>query len=154
MKLPKINSTVVLLISCILVIFLFLNLFLNMHPVLDILKYIENAKYYWTVPMVILFLWGLWLFDKNMRKKIVNERVETYNATIRTLQHILHNSSSKMQLLILDMKDEGVREDIVNRAEKNIDELKAVTEALAAVDPKNLELNQLNRNLSIIKMDD
>lgn len=154
MKIARNNSIVVILISGVIIVFMFLNLVLNMHPVFDFLKYLESAKYYWTIPMLVLFLWGLWLLDKNMRKKIVKERVETYNATIRTLQHILNNSSSKMQLLILDMKDEGVREDIITRAEKSIDELKAVTEALAAVDPKNLEISQLNRNLSIIKMDE
>jgi len=152
MKLFKNNSISIILFSTVIMIMLFLNLILDIHPVLGLFKYFEGKKYYWTIPTTALFLCGLWLFDRGMRRKIINERVEIFNATIRTIQDILQNSFSSMQLLILDMKDEDVHEEIIIKAEKNIEELKRVIEALAAVDPKTIELRELNRSLSIIKM--
>jgi hypothetical protein len=132
---------------------LFLNLVLDMHPALDLFKYLEGKKYYWTIPATLLFLICLWLFDKSMRRKIINERVEMFNATIRTVQDILQNSSSSMQLLIMDMHDEGVNKEIVLKAEKNIEELKRVIEVLSSIDPKTIELKALKQNLSVISID-
>jgi hypothetical protein len=154
MKIFKNNSTMVILFSIIVLAIMFLNLVLDIHPIFEFLKFIEREKYYWTIPSTIIILCGLWLFDKSMRRKIKNERVEMFNATIRTLQDILQNSTSSLQLLILDMKDEGVHEEIIIKAEKNIEELNTIIKTLASIDPKNLELKELNRNLSIIKMDE
>lgn len=89
-----------------------------------------------------------------MKRKISDERIEIFNATIRTIQDILQNSASSMQLLILDMKDVEVHEEIIIKAEKNMEELKSVIKTLASVDPKTIQLKDLNRNLSIIKMND
>ncbi|MFA7421097.1 MAG: hypothetical protein WCZ90_15555 [Melioribacteraceae bacterium] len=153
MKILKNNSQTVLIFSAIVVLMLFFNLVLDIYPVLSFLKFMESEKYYWTIPITVLFLCGFWLFDRYMRRKIINERVEIFNATIRTVQDILQNSTSSLQLLILDMKDEGVREEIIMSAEKNIEEFKKVVSALAAIDPKTIELKELNKSLSIIKMD-
>lgn len=131
---------------------LFLNLVLEKHPLFDLIKYVESNNFYWIIPIISIMFFGLWLFYRNMRKKIITERVEIFNATIHTIQDILQNSSSSMQLLILDMKDEGVNDELINRAEKNIEELKTVIETLAAIDPKNLDLKELNRNMTIIRM--
>jgi hypothetical protein len=152
MKILRNNSLAVIIVSSVVIIFLFLNLVLDMYPVLAFLKFLETKKYYWTIPSSMVLLLIIWLFDRSMRKKIVNERVEIFNATIRTIQDILQNSSSSMQLLILDMKDEGVHDEIIEKAEKNIEELKTVIKALAAVDPKNIKLTELNNSLSIIKL--
>jgi hypothetical protein len=152
MKILKNSSSEVILLSIILLIILFLNIIWDMHPVLDFMRYLENQKYFWTVPTTICLIIGLWIYDRNMRRKILKERVEIFNATIRTIQDILQNSSSSMQLLIMDMKDEGVHEEMVAKAEKNIKELTMVINTLATVDPKNIELKDLNRNLSVIKM--
>ena len=72
---------------------------------------------------------------------------------MRTVQDILQNAASSMQLFVLDMKDEGLREELISKAEKNIEELKTVIKVLASVDPSKLDLKELNRNLSIIKME-
>lgn len=154
MKVLKHNSFGIIIISVVVITILTLNLFLDIHPVLDFLKSLEGDKIYWTIPSGILLLYGFWLFDRSMRRKIICERVEIYNATIRTIQHFLNNSSSSMQLLILDMKDEGVNEEIIAKAEKNIEELKKVIETLASIDPESIEFNDLNRKMSIIKMDE
>lgn len=150
-KIFRNNSTAFILFSIVVLFMLFLNLVLDIYPVLALLKFLEGKKYYWTVPLAGLILFGIWLFDRSMKRKIVNERVEIFNATIRTIQDILQNSSSSMQLLILDMKDEKVNDEIVKRAENNIEELRTVIKALASVDPKNIKLKELNENLSIIK---
>ena len=148
------NSTAVILFLIIVLFIVFLHLILGIYPVLDFLKYMENKKYFWMVPIVIFMLSSLWLYNRIMRKKIVTERIEIFNATIRTIQDILQNSASSMQLLILDMKDTGVHDEIIIKAEKNIDELKSVIKTLASVDPETIELKELNRNLSIIKMNE
>jgi hypothetical protein len=152
MKIFRNNSTAFILLSITVLIMLLVNLMLDKHPVLDLLKYLESEKYFWTVPSTFFFLFMIWLFDRGMKRKIINERVEIFKATIRTIQDILQNSSSSMQLLILDMKDEKVNEEIIKRAENNIEELKSVVKALAAVDPTNIKLKELNDNLSIIKL--
>lgn len=148
------NSTAVILFLIIVLFIVFLHLILGIYPVLDFLKYMENKKYFWIIPLVIFMLSSLWLYNRIMRKKIVTERIEIFNATIRTIQDILQNSASSMQLLILDMKDTGVHDEIIIKAEKNIDELKSVIKTLASVDPETIELKELNRNLSIIKMNE
>lgn len=153
MKILKNNKQIVLIFFAITVLMLYLNIVLDIYPVLSFLKFMESEKYYWTITLAFLFLCGFWFFDRYMRKKIVKERVEIFNATIRTVQDILQNSTSSLQLLILDMKDEGVSEEIIMNAEKNIDEFKKVVNALAAIDPKTIELKELNKSLSIIKMD-
>ncbi len=153
-KFFKNNSTAFIIFLLVVLFMLFLNLVLDIYPVLALLKFLEGKRFYWTVPMAGLILFGFWLFDRNMKKKIINERVEIFNATIRTLQDILQNSSSSMQLLILDMKDEKVNDELVKRAESSIEELRTVIKALASVDPKNIKLKELNENLSIIKFHD
>jgi len=152
MKIFKSNTTIVILLITAIFFMLFLNLVLEKHPLFDLIKYVESNNFYWIIPIISIMFFGLWLFYRNMRKKIITERVEIFNATIHTIQDILQNSSSSMQLLILDMKDEGVNDELINRAEKNIEELKTVIETLAAIDPKNLDLKELNRNMTIIRM--
>jgi hypothetical protein len=152
MKLFNYNSTWLILFAIFVLLILIVNLSLNIYPFLDFLKYLENKKYYWTIPVMVLFLSGIWLFDRRMRRKIINERIEIFNATIRTIQDLLQNSSSSMQLLILDMKDEGINEELISRVEKNLAELSSVINALTSIDPTTLELKELNRKLSIIEM--
>jgi hypothetical protein len=52
----------------------------------------------------------------------------------------------------MDMKDEGVDEEIITKAENNIEELKTVIKTLASIDPKTIELKELKKTMSIIKM--
>ncbi len=154
MKLLKNNTFLLILFLTIVLLTLFLNLFLGVYPILNLIKYMESNNYGWAIPLTVLFLVGLWLIKRNMQRKIINERIEIFNATMRTMQDILQNSASSMQLLVLDMKDEGMHEEIIRKAEKNIDELKAVIKTLAAIDPTTIELKELNRNLSVIKMNE
>lgn len=154
MKLLKNNTIIIILFLAIILLTLFLNLFLGVYPVLDFIKYMESKNYGWAIPLTVLFLFGLWLVRRNMQRKIINERIEIFNATMRTMQDILQNTASSMQLLVLDMKDEGMHGEIVKKAEKNIDELKEVIKTLAAIDPTTIELKELNRNLSVIKMNE
>ncbi len=153
MKLFKNTPKILIVFTFAVMAVLFLNLVLGIYPVLDLLKYLEIKKFYWTIPTIIILTIWLWYFNRSMRKKIIKERIDIFNATIRTIQDILHNSASSIQLLILDMKDDGVSEEIILKAEKNIEELKKVIQTLSAVDPQTIELKELNRNLSIIKMD-
>jgi len=153
MKFLKDNSTAVVIFSLVVLVTLFFNLVLDLHPALNLLKYLENKKYYWTIPSTGIFLTGLWLLDRSLRRKIINERTEMFNATIRTIQDILQNSTSSMQLLIMDMHEEGVHKGLISKAEKNIEELDRVIKTLAAIDPKTIELKEINRDLSVIKMD-
>ena len=154
MKLFKKSSMVLIIISIAVLITLFLNLVLDIYPVLSFLKYLENKKIYWTIPTTVIILLVAWLLHRMMKKEITNERIEIFTATIRTMQDILKNSASSMQLLVLDMKDEGVHDEIIIKAEKNIDELKKVIKGLASVDPKTIELKELNRNFSVIKINE
>ncbi|MCL6100854.1 MAG: hypothetical protein M1391_20025 [Bacteroidetes bacterium] len=154
MKLFKKSSAVLIIISIVVLITLFLNLVLDIYPVLSFFKYMENKKIYWTIPTTVIILLVVWLLHRMMKKEITNERIEIFTATIRTMQDILQNSTSSMQLLVLDMKDENVNEGIVMKAEKNIDELKKVIKALSSVDPETIELKELNRNLSVIKINE
>ena len=152
MNIIKNNSLILALFLLVLIIQL-VNVIFDIYPVLSFIKYMEGKNYYWTIPTTLTFIVGVWLYNKRMKNKIINERVGIFNATIRTIQDILQNSTSSMQLLILDMKEEGIHEGMIHKAEKNIEELKKVINTLASVDPKNIELKDLNKNLSIIKMD-
>ncbi|MHB8337479.1 MAG: hypothetical protein ACYC6P_09360 [Ignavibacteriaceae bacterium] len=154
MKVLKNNSTLVILFLMFILSTLFFNLVLGISPILDFFNYMAGKKYLWTIPLLISILFGFWLYSRSMKRKISDERIEIFNATIRTIQDILQNSASSMQLLILDMKDVEVHEEIIIKAEKNMDELKSVIKTLASVDPKTIQLKDLNRNLSIIKMND
>lgn len=89
-----------------------------------------------------------------MRKKIVNGKIEMFNATIRTVQDILQNSYSSMQLLILDMKDENADSEIIRKAERNLEEMHKAIKTLAEINPENIKLEELNKKLSIIRMND
>lgn len=128
------------------------NILLNIHPVLEIIKYLENNDQFWIVPTITIIIAFLWLYHRDTQKKIIKERIEIYNATIHTIQDILHKSSSSMQLLILDMKDEEIRDDLIARAEENLDELHQVTKVLSDIDPEKLQFMELKNNLSIINM--
>lgn len=145
-------SKPVILFSIVVVLSLFVNLVFNMNPILKLIEYFESKKYYWSIPVTFLFLYGLWLFDKMMRDRIIKERIEIFNATMRTVADILQNTSSSMQLIILDMTEEKVAKDIILRVEKNFEELKLLMESLASINPKAIELKKLNKDLSIIKM--
>lgn len=152
MKILKNKLIIAVIFSAVVFIILLLNLLFHVHPLFDFVKYLETRQYFWTIPLSILFLSGLWIIYRSMSRKIINDRVETFNATIHTIQDILQNSTSSMQLLILDMKDEGIDAELISRAEKNIEELKSVVETLASVDPKNLNFTELNKTMSVIKM--
>jgi len=152
MKLLKNNSTVVILFIIVVLMTLFLNYVLGIFPVLDFIKYLESRKNYWIIPLIVLLLIGILLFDRSMRRMVIKERIEVFNAIMRTVQDILQNSSSSIQLLIMDMKDEGVHEELIMKAEKNMEELKTVIKTLAAIDPSTIELKELNKSMSIIKM--
>jgi alcohol dehydrogenase YqhD (iron-dependent ADH family) len=89
-----------------------------------------------------------------MKKKIVNGKIEMFNATIRTVQDILQNSYSAMQLLILDMKDESIDTGIIHKAEKNLEEMHKAIKTLAGIDPQNIKLEDLNKSVSIIRVND
>ncbi len=154
MKVLKNSSTLVILFLMFILSTLFFNLVLGISPILDFFNYMAGKKYLWTIPLLISILFGFWLYSRSMKRKISDERIEIFNATIRTIQDILQNSASSMQLLILDMKDVEVHEEIIIKAEKNMEELKSVIKTLASVDPKTIQLKDLNRNLSIIKMND
>ncbi len=152
MKLLKNNSTIIILFVIVVLLTLFVNYVLGIYPLLNFIKYLESKKYYWIIPTTILLLFGLLLFYMSMNRKVINERIEVFNAIMRTVQDILHNSSSSIQLLIMDMKDEGVDEEIIMKAENNMQELKTVIKTLASIDPKTIELKELNQTMSIIKM--
>lgn len=154
MKFFSKSSTILAVFLAIVLVILLLNFVLDIHPVLSFFKYLESRKIYWTIPATVLIILGAWLLNWKMKKELVNERVEIFTATIRTMQDILQNSASAMQLLVLDMKDENVDEEIIMKAEKNIDELKKVIKALSIVDPVKIELEELNRNLSVIRIDE
>ncbi|TSA30761.1 MAG: hypothetical protein D4R68_00130 [Ignavibacteriales bacterium] len=121
MKLLKHNSTIIILFVIVVLLTLFVNYVLGIYPLLDFIKYLESKKYYWIIPTTILLLFGLLLFYMSMNRKVINERIEVFNAIMRTVQDILHNSSSSIQLLIMDMKDEGVDEEIIMKAENNME---------------------------------
>lgn len=149
----KNNYYTALIIAVLVVVITILNIAFNIRPVYNFVRYLENKNYFWAIPVFVALMALFLVYNSIMRKKIINERIAIYNATIRTCQHILHNSYSSIQLLILDMKDEGVKEELVAKAEKNIEDLKTVTEVLASIDPKNMKLNELNKNLSIINIE-
>ncbi|MEW5842061.1 MAG: hypothetical protein AB1775_02220, partial [Bacteroidota bacterium] len=45
-------------------------------------------------------------------------------------------------------------DEIITKAEKNIYELQRVIKGLASVDPETIELKELNRNFSVIKINE
>lgn len=148
----KNNSKIITLLVFILLM-LFLNIFFSVYPVLNFLKYLESKNHYWLVLTGTVILFGIWSFiRRNINKKIMEERVKIFSATIRTIQDVLQNSASSMQLLILDMKEERVHDEIIMKAEKNIEELKTAINVLASIDPAAIDLKELNKSMSIIKI--
>lgn len=154
MKFLKSNYILLAIFLLLAALTFFFNFILGIYPLRDLVNYLEGTNLYWIIPMGGLIIMGMLLIYISMRKKIVNERVEIFNATIRTVLDILQNSSSSMQLLILDMKDESVDEQIIRKAEKNVEELRKVITALAAIDPITIELKELNKKVSVIKMEE
>lgn len=154
MKVLKNNSFLLLIFTIVILTALFFNLIKGVHPILDFLQYLAQKELFWIIPLLLLVLLILWQHNINVKKKISNEREEIFGATIRTIQDILQNSTSSMQLLILDMKDKGIHDEIIIRAEKNIFELKKAISTLVSVDPKSIKLKELNHNMSIIKMNE
>ncbi|MCL5030411.1 MAG: hypothetical protein M1480_15475 [Bacteroidetes bacterium] len=154
MKVLKNNLFRVLIFTIVILAVLFFNLIKGMHPILDFLQYLVQKDLFWIIPLLLVVLLIFWQHNINVKEKISNERVEIFSATIRTIQDVLQNSTSSMQLLILDMKDKGIHEEIIIRAEKNIVELKKAINTLASVDPKSIKLKELNHNMSIIKMNE
>lgn len=153
MNFLKNNSKLVIVFSLAIAFVLFLNIIMRMHPILNLFLYLADKEYLWVVPILIGIIFGIWQYNNNVKRKISNERVEIFNATIRTIQDVLQNSASTMQLLILDMKDTGVHDDIVQVAEKNIEELKKAISSLASVDPMSIQLKELNKRVSVIRID-
>ncbi len=145
---------ILIILTFIVLLTLFLNLVKGVHPILDFFQYLVQKELFWIVPLVLIMIIIIWQHNINIKEKITNERVEIYSATIRTIQDILQNSSSSMQLLIFDMKDQKVNEDIINRAEKNIFELKKAINTLGSIDPKSIKLKELNSKMSVIRMND
>ena len=154
MKIVNGNIRLIVVFSIILLFIIVVNIFFGKHPILDFFQFLINKDYFWLVPLFIALTFGFWQRELNVKKKIGKERREIYTATMRTIQDLLQNSASSMQLLILDMKDTGVHDDIIQRAEKNIDELKSVITTLASIDPMSIQLKELNDKLSIIKMNE
>lgn len=154
MKFFKKSSPVVIVFLIGTLLILFLNHVLNIYPFKELLQYLVVTDYYWLVPIIIIVFIGFLLFYINMKKKIVNGKIEMFNATIRTVQDILQNSYSSMQLLILDMKDESVDLGIILNAEKHLEEMHKAIKTLAEIDPEHIKLEDLNKKLSIIRMSD
>jgi hypothetical protein len=152
MKIFTNNRSLLLIFTAGIIAVTAFNILLNIHPVLEIIKYLEKNDLFWILPTICIIIAFVWLYHRDTQKKIIKERIEIYNATIHTIQDILHKSSSSMQLLILDMKDEEIRDDLVVRAEENLDELNQVTRALSDIDPEKLQFMELKKNLSIINM--
>ncbi len=154
MKILKSRSSLLIIISVVIFFFLVVNVFWGMHPLLNFFQYLAKRNFLWIVPLLLILLLFIWQREISLKKKLSQERTEIFNATMRTIQDILHNSASSMQLLILDMKDSGVNEEIIKRGEKNIEELKTLINTLASVDPATIQLKELNSKLSIIRMND
>ena len=154
MKMLTSKKSILIILSIIISFALIVNIFLGMHPILDFFQYLANKNFIWLVPFLLVLFLGIWQYEINTKKKVSKERTEIFNATMRTIQDLLQNSASSMQLLILDMKDAGVHNEIIDRAGKNIDELKTVINTLASVDPLSIELKELNSKMSIIKMNE
>ena len=154
MKMLTSKKSILIILSIIISFALIVNIFLGMHPILDFFQYLAYKNFIWLVPFLLVLFLGIWQYEINTKKKVSKERTEIFNATMRTIQDLLQNSASSMQLLILDMKDAGVHNEIIDRAGKNIDELKTVINTLASVDPLSIELKELNSKMSIIKMNE
>jgi ABC-type dipeptide/oligopeptide/nickel transport system permease component len=71
MKIFRNTSTAAIIFSIVVLLILFLNYVLGIYPVLDLIKYLESKKNYWLVPSATLLIFGIWLFDRSMRKKLL-----------------------------------------------------------------------------------
>ncbi len=153
MKFLKQNF-VIIVVAAITISILILNIFFDIYPILAVINYLEGNKYYWVIPVGSAVILVLMLFKRNMNRKIANEKAILFSATIRTIQDLLQNSNSSMQLLIMDMNEEGVNPELIRNAEKNIYELNRLIGVLASIDPERIKLKELNENLSIIHMEE
>lgn len=153
MKFLKQNF-VIIVVAAITISILILNIFFDIYPILAVINYLEGNKYYWVIPVGSAVILVLMLFKRNMNRKIANEKAILFSATIRTIQDLLQNSNSSMQLLIMDMNEEGVNPELIKNAEKNIYELNRLIGVLASIDPERIKLKELNENLSIIHMEE
>ncbi len=152
MKILKNKTRLFIAFLIIFLAIVVINILTGVYPLLDFMQYLAAKNFFWIVPLFFIGLFAYWQHTINVKKRVNEERRQIFIATMRTIQDILQNSASSMQLLILDMKDAGVHEEIIQKAEKNIDEMKSVISTLSAVDPNSIHLKELNDNLSIIKM--
>ncbi len=148
------HNYVIMVVAAITISILILNIFFDIYPILAVINYLEGNKYYWVIPVGSAVILVLMLFKRNMNRKIANEKAILFSATIRTIQDLLQNSNSSMQLLIMDMNEEGVNPELIRNAEKNIYELNRLIGVLASIDPERIKLKELNENLSIIHMEE
>lgn len=151
MKVKDIVSPSTVFFSIIFFTIIFLNLILDIRPVVDYFNLLEQSKLLVLVPLSLLVPVGLFLFDRVRYKRMVDEKVELFQTTVRTVQDIVQDSHARTQMLIVEMEEAKVDKEIVNSATEIFDRSTTLLNGLYNIDPLTAKIKDTG---GIVKMFD
>ena len=135
MKIKDIVSPSTVMFSITFFLIIFLNLAFDIRPVVDYFNLLEKSQLLFLIPLSFLLPVGLFLFDRVRYKKMVNEKVELFRITVRTVQDIIQDSQARTQMLILDMEESKVDKKLINQANEIFERSTSLLNGLYSIDP-------------------
>ncbi len=144
MRIKNIISPSTITFTIILVVLLTMNLIGGIRPVVSYFHLIEKTEYYFLIPISVLLPIGLFMFDRVRYKKLVNEKVQLFKTTVSTVQDIIQNSNSQMQMLILEMEEEKIDEKLVDRANDIFNKSNLLLNKLYNLDPTTAKIRTIS----------
>jgi hypothetical protein len=149
MKLKYFKSSATIIYTITLITFLFLNVFLEIRPIADYINYLERSHLFFLIPLSVLIPIGLFLFDKVIYEKHMDEKVELFKTTIRILQDIVEDSNTKTQLLIHELKEADVDDKILSRANDIFEKSSSLFNSLYSLDALSTKIKDTSGILQI-----
>lgn len=144
MRIKDIISPSTITFTIILVVLLTMNLIGGIRPVVSYFHLIEETEYYFLIPISVLLPLGLFMFDRVRYKKLVNEKVQLFKTTVSTVQDIIQNSNSQMQMLILEMEEAELDKALVDRANDIFNKSNFLLNKLYNLDPTTAKIRTIS----------
>lgn len=149
MKLIKYISPSTVIFSTLFFFILLFSIFFIIRPFSNL----EQVYFWWGIPLSVLLIFGLLLFDKAQYKKVSKEKIKLFQGTIHTVQDILQRSSSRMQNIILDMEEQKVSNSLQKEMHDCFNENVKSIQVLSSLNLEDL-LKSSNKHLSSFLLKD
>ncbi|MEW6509078.1 MAG: hypothetical protein AB1432_15200 [Bacteroidota bacterium] len=125
------------------------KLFFNYGVIYEFFHYLKNSDLLWGVSLCYFVPIGLLIFEQ-VRLKNYNKRQKLlFEASVRTIQDIVMNNLSKVQLVLYDLEDAKVPKEIINNTNEIFNSMKSIVEQIAKVNPLNSPTLQLRNGVHI-----